>query len=91
MSDLILSVFPVTPLLLDGFDLGELLLLCGLTNGFVVIRRWSNLNQYLLLDKQGLKHSGSVWAIMPCTSGVVATGGDDGVLNIWRTDQILFP
>jgi WD40 repeat protein len=62
----------------------------GLTSGFVVIRRWSNLDQYLLLDKQGLKHNGSVWAIVPCTAGVVATGGEDGLLNIWRTDKQLF-
>lgn len=62
----------------------------GLANGCIVIRRWSNLDQYLLLDKQGLRHNSSVWAIIPCTAGIMATGGEDGLLNIWRTEKQLF-
>lgn len=69
---------------------GEPILLLGLKNGNIVIRRWTNLDEYIVLDKPGLKHNGEVWSIKQLAPGIISTGGGDGLVNIWKIDKLLF-
>lgn len=65
-------------------------MLLGLKNGNIIIRRCGDLEVFIVMDKMGYKHTGPVWSIIPITPNVVATGGEDGAVNIWRIDKLLF-
>ncbi len=67
------------------------MLILGLQTGIAVARRWSNLNEFIFLDKAGLKHEGTTWTMSNVLQGtVVASGGDDGTVNLWKTESSLF-
>jgi WD40 repeat protein len=56
----------------------------GLADGKIMLHSLKNMNSPLVLDQTAIRHQGTVWKIVSPAPGVIATGGEDGFLVVWR-------
>lgn len=59
----------------------------GLADGKIMLHTLKNMENPLILDQIAIRHQGTVWKIVSPSPGIIATGGEDGFLVVWRIDR----
>ena len=69
------------------FCAGNTNVVVGLADGRLLLHGLKDMDNPVNLDQAAIRHQGTVWTVASICPGVLATGGEDGNLIVWRIDK----